>query len=181
MQPQSVRRRGHIDLDQQLGKDGGRRGCRFVGDRPHLAQFTCRIDAGLCIPRAAESGCARWPRSASRGAFPQACIPPRNHRAPHPRGHALPSSGSLRQAWRELDDRQITSGAANENGRALRKSARRLRRAKFREEERSTVGTQFRASDDSVFSPRSNSGIVSNSRPLCHFSIDAQIPSDLCD
>jgi hypothetical protein len=31
-----------------------------------------------------------------------------------------------------------------------KKRARRLRRAKFREEERSTVGTQFRASDDSV-------------------------------
>jgi len=31
-----------------------------------------------------------------------------------------------------------------------RKRARRLRRAKFREEERSTVGTQFRTSDDSV-------------------------------
>ncbi len=32
----------------------------------------------------------------------------------------------------------------------LRKRARRLRRAKFREEERSTAGTQFRTSDDSV-------------------------------
>jgi hypothetical protein len=34
--------------------------------------------------------------------------------------------------------------------RALKKRARRLRRAKFREEEHSTVGTQFRTSDDSV-------------------------------
>jgi hypothetical protein len=40
-------------------------------------------------------------------------------------------------------------GAAKKR-RALKKRARRLRRAKFREEERSTVGTQFLTSDDSV-------------------------------
>jgi len=40
-------------------------------------------------------------------------------------------------------------GAAKKR-RALKKRARRLRRAKFREEERSTVGTQLRTSDDSA-------------------------------
>src|SRR5882724_12827565 len=52
-----------------------------------------------------------------------------------------------------------------------RKRARRLRRAKFREEERSTVGTQFRTSDDSALLAKVNWGIVSNSRRLCHLSI----------